>query len=70
MGFGPVVSVGQFGGGAAIAEPLAAKIATAEQAASSAGVEFPPHKLIVFSPPTFSLQVINYHELMNNTSSL
>ena len=33
--------------GAAIAEPLAAKIATAEHAVSSAGVDFPPRKFIV-----------------------
>jgi hypothetical protein len=37
--------------GAAIAEPLAAKIATAEHAVSSAGVDFPPRKFIV-SPPS------------------
>ena len=60
---GPVpVCVGQFGGGAAIAEPLAAKIAAAEQAASSAGVDFPPRKFIV-SPAQFAgCKKIRYHE--------
>jgi hypothetical protein len=54
---GPVpVCVGQFGG-AAIAEPLAAKIATAEQAASSADVDFPPRNFIV-SHPSCCLQEI------------
>jgi hypothetical protein len=63
------VCVGQFGGGAAIDEPLAAKIATAEQAVSSAGADFPPRNFVV-SPPNLLWARNNYHEWMMNTSLL
>ena len=52
------ICVGQFGGGAAIAEPLAAKIATAEQAVSSADVDFPPRNFIVSRAPICRLFVV------------